>query len=90
MQVRILVGLALWFVFGIAGAVLLLSLRRYRVDLQRDHNAWDGASWLPPVNYLSRTNYSAKGQRLLRWLWAWHLAALIAFAVIGWLVLTAV
>jgi hypothetical protein len=86
---RIVLAVGVFWLVGSCGLVLFSRLRRYRIDLKPDQNAYDGASRVPPANYLSRANYSTDGYALLRWFWTWHVVMLATQAVIIWLLLGA-
>lgn len=87
-DVRIVLAVGLSWIAGAVGLVLFAAIRRYRIDIKPTQDAYQGASRLPPVNYLSPRNYTPAGQRLLRWFWAWYLLMLIV-AIVDWLLVTA-
>ena len=87
-ELRIILAVAAFWITGAVGLVLGSALRRYRTDLKPDQNAYEGASSIPMVNYLSPGNYSKDGLVLLRWFWVWHAAMPIAIVTALWLVMS--
>jgi hypothetical protein len=87
-DLRIILAVAAFGITGAVGLVLYSALRRYRTDLKPGQDAYDGASSIPIVNYLSPGNYSNDGLVLLRWFWAWHGAMAIAIVTALWLVMS--
>jgi hypothetical protein len=84
--VRLIVAALTSCLMAAIGLVLFSRLRPFRVDLAPDQNAYEGSSRFPPVNYLSRRNYSSDGHALLVLFWGWHLLMPFALAAIMWLV----
>lgn len=87
-DLKILVAVIAFWVVGAIGILLFVAIRRYRTDLRPNQTAYEGASRLPVVNYMSPNNYAREGLRLLRWFWAWHIVMLAVAATAAWLILT--
>ena len=65
---------ALAFVLFFAGLVVGGELQQHRVDITTGQGAGEGASWFGNINMLRPANYTAKGRRLLCYLYALQIA----------------
>jgi len=83
---RIVLAVISFSTIGSVGLVMYGRIRQYRTDLRRDQNAYEGASAIPQVNYLSRANYSPAGHRLLLMFWVWHGVMIATIVTDLWLI----
>jgi hypothetical protein len=83
---RILFAVLSFWMMGSIGLVIYSRIRQYRIDLKPDQSAYEGASSIPQVNYLSPANYSPAGRRLLRLFWVWHGLMFVTVVTDGWLI----
>ena len=83
---RVVLAVMSFWAVGAVGVVMYSRIRRYRTDLRPDQSAYEGASAIPQVNYLSRANYSPTGHHLLRIFWVWHGVMIATVVTDLWLI----
>ena len=79
-KIAFFVTFALFIILTIATFPVAQYLTRYRTDIRPGQAAWTGRSWLVHQNTLSRANYTAEGQKKVRWLVALNVVQLLMLA----------
>jgi hypothetical protein len=66
-------------------AILVVSLRPYRIDLEPQQSMFEGKSKIWQWNVFNSSNYDAEGKRRLRWCYLAMALQMLTFASVAFL-----
>lgn len=77
------IGVIYFVVVSAAMLVVFVRLAEERIDIPSDESPFSGGSVIWQFNVLKPSNYTEKGRRLLRWLYAGYFAMVAGMVVFG-------